>query len=57
MPNQYIKIPLFLEDDTPISDYTLTKNISIAVIDSLKDILPKDTENITLLINKIKDEL
>ncbi|MBM6837400.1 MAG: hypothetical protein SOY04_04555 [Clostridium celatum] len=57
MPNQYVKIPLFLEDDTNISDFNITKNLSIAVIDSLKDILPKDIEDINLLINKIKDEL
>ena len=57
MPNQYVKIPLFLEDDTNISDFNINKNLSIAVIDSLKDILPKDIENINLLINKIKDEL
>lgn len=57
MPNQYVKIPLFLEDDITIDDFNITKNLSIAVIDSLKDILPKDIEDINLLINKIKDEL
>lgn len=57
MPNQYDKVTLYIESDDIIDETLLCENLSIAVIDSIKNILPKDTETIDLLINKIKDEL
>lgn len=57
MPNQYTKIPLFLEDDDILDTTIFSEPLSATVIDCLKNILPKDIENINLLIDKIKDEL
>ena len=58
MPNQYTKVPLFIEnDDTYIDNSILSSNLSIAVIEALKSILPKDIETLGLLINKVKDDI
>lgn len=58
MPNQYTKVPLFIEeDDTFIDTSLLSKELSSAVIEAIKDILPKDVESTTNLITKIKDEV
>ena len=58
MPNQYTKVPLFIEEnDTFIDTSLLSKELSFAVIEAIKDILPKDIETTKELINKIKDEV
>ncbi|MGG7213634.1 hypothetical protein ACQPUY_08440 [Clostridium nigeriense] len=58
MPNQYTKVPLFIEEDDAFIDTSLlSKELSFAVIEAIKDILPKDVESTTKLITKIKDEV
>ncbi|WP_172617226.1 hypothetical protein [Clostridium tertium] len=58
MPNQYTKVPLFIEEnDIFIDTSLLSKELSFAVIESIKDILPKDIETTNELITKIKDEV
>jgi len=58
MPNQYTKVPLFIDkDDTYIDISLLSKELSFAVIETIKDILPKDIETTKQLITKIKDEV
>lgn len=58
MPNQYTKVPLFIEEnDIFIDTSLLSKELSFAVIEAIKDILPKDIEATNELINKIKDEV
>lgn len=58
MPNQYTKVPLFIEEnDIFIDTSLLSKELSFAVIKAIKDILPKDIETTNELINKIKDEV
>ena len=59
MPNQYTKVPLFIDsnDDTYIDNSLLSTQLSIAVIETLKTILPKDIETLGLLINKVKDDM
>lgn len=58
MPNQYTKVPLFIEEnDTFIDTSLLSKELSFAVIEAIKDILPKDIEATNELITKIKDEV
>lgn len=58
MPNQYTKVPLFIEEnDIFIDTSLLSKELSFAVIEAIKDILPKDIETTNELINKIKDEV
>ena len=58
MPNQYTKVSLFLEDnDSCLDNLLLSKELSYAVIEAIKNILPKDIENISQLLNKIKNEL
>lgn len=58
MPNQYTKVPLFIEEDDSFIDIPLlSKELSFAVVEAIKDILPKDIETTKQLINKIKDEV
>lgn len=58
MPNQYTKVPLFIEEsDIFIDTSLLSKELSFAVIESIKDILPKDIETTNELITKIKDDV
>jgi len=58
MPNQYTKVPLFIDkDDIYIDISLLSKKLSFAVIEAIKDILPKDIEATKQLITKIKDEV
>lgn len=58
MPNQYTKVPLFIEeDDTYIDSSILSKELSFAIIEAIKNILPKDIENTNRLIMKVKDEV
>lgn len=58
MPNQYTKVPLFIEEnDIFIDTSLLSKELSFAVIEAIKDILPKDIEATNELITKIKDEI
>lgn len=58
MPNQYTKVPLFIEEnDIFIDTSLLSKELSFAVIEAIKDILPKDIEATNELITKIKDEV
>lgn len=57
MANQYTKIPLYIEEAEIQDEALLSKNLSIAVISSLEDILPKDIETVDLIIKKVKDEL
>lgn len=59
MPNQYTKVPLFIEsnDNTYVDISTLSSELSVAVIEVLKTILPKDIETLSLLINKVKDDM
>ena len=58
MPNQYTKVPLFIEEnDIFIDTSILSKELSFAVIEAIKDILPKDIETTNELITKIKDEV
>jgi len=58
MTNQYTKVPLFIEDDDNFIDTSLlSKELSFAVIEAIKDILPKDIETTNQLIAKIKDEV
>lgn len=57
MANQYTKIPLYIEEAAIEDEAVLTKNLSLAVVDSLEDILPKDIETMDLIIKKVKDEL
>lgn len=58
MPNQYTKVPLFIEeDDTYIDSSTLSKELSFAIIEAIKNILPKDIETTNELIMKVKDEV
>lgn len=58
MPNQYTKVPLFIEEnDIFIDTSLLSKELSFAVIEAIKDILPKDIETTNELITKIKDEV
>jgi len=59
MPNQYTKVPLFIEsnDDTYEDSSTLSTQLSIAVIETLKSVLPKDIETLSLLINKVKGDM
>ena len=58
MPNQYTKVPLFIEEnDIFIDTALLSKELSFAVIEAIKDILPKDIETTNELITKIKDEV
>lgn len=58
MPNQYTKIPLFIEEDDSFIDISLlSKELTFAVIEAIKDILPKDIETTNQLITKIKDEV
>lgn len=54
MANQYNKVQLFIEDDFSLDETSFIEPLSIAVIDSLKNILPIDTESIDLLIEQIK---
>lgn len=58
MPNQYTKVPLFIEeDDTYIDIDMLSKELSFAIIEAIKNILPKDIETTNELIMKVKDEV
>ena len=58
MPNQYTKVPLFVENDDTFLDISiLSKHLSIAVVEALKSVLPKDIETLGLLINKVKDDI
>lgn len=58
MPNQYTKVPLFIEeDDTYIDIDMLSKELSFAIIEAIKNILPKDIEATNELIMKVKDEV
>lgn len=57
MANQYTKIPLYIEEAEIEDEALLTKNLSVAVVDSLEDILPKDIETMDLIIKKVKEEL
>lgn len=58
MPNQYTKVPLFIEeDDTYIDSSILSKELSFAIIEAIKNILPKDIETTNRLIMKVKDEV
>ena len=58
MPNQYTKVPLFIEEyDSFIDISLLSKELTFAVIEAIKDILPKDIETTNQLITKIKDEV
>ena len=59
MPNQYTKVPLFIEsnDDIYIDTSLLSTQLSIAVIEALKTVLPKDIETLGSLINKVKDDM
>ncbi|WP_288221645.1 hypothetical protein [uncultured Clostridium sp.] len=58
MPNQYTKVPLFIEEDDSFIDISLlSKELTFAVIEAIKDILPKDIETTNQLITKIKDEV
>lgn len=58
MPNQYTKVPLFIEEnDTYIDTSKLSKELSFAIIEVIKNILPKDIETTSLLITKVKDEV
>ncbi|MDU4892353.1 MAG: hypothetical protein E6344_18700 [Clostridium sp.] len=57
MANQYTKIPLYIEEAEIEDEAFLIKNLSLAVVDSLEDILPKDIETMDLIIKKVKDEL
>ena len=55
MPNQYTKVPLFIEEDTTyIDNDILSIELSFAVIESIKDILPKDIETTIQLIDKVR---
>lgn len=54
MANQYNKVQLFIEDDFSVDETIFTEPLSIAVVDSLKNILPIDSESIDLLIDKIQ---
>lgn len=54
MANQYNKVQLFIEDDFSVDKTIFTEPLSIAVVDSLKNILPIDSESIDLLIDKIQ---
>lgn len=54
MANQYNKVQLFIEDDFSLDETYFIEPLSIAIIDSLKNILPIDTESIDLLIEQIK---
>lgn len=53
MANQYNKVQLFIEDDFSLDETYFIEPLSIAIIDSLKNILPIDTESIDLLIEQI----
>lgn len=57
MANQYSKISLYIEEAEIEDEAFLIKNLSLAVVDSLEDILPKDIETMDLIIRKVKDEL
>lgn len=57
MSNQYTKVTLFLEEDYSVDEKFFIENLSVAVVDSLKDILPKDIETLDSLISKIRLEL
>ena len=58
MPNQYTKVPLFIEeDDTYIDIDMLSKKLSFAIIEAIKNILPKNIEATNELIMKVKDEV
>lgn len=58
MSNQYTKIPLFIEEDSNNIDMSiLSKELSFATIEAIKNILPKDIETVNELISKIKDEV
>lgn len=58
MPNQYTKIPLFIEEISNNIDMSiLSKELSYTIIEAIKDILPKDIETVNELISKIKDEV
>ena len=58
MPNQYTKVPLFIEEnDIFIDTSLLSKELSFAVIEAIKDILTNDIETTNELITKIKDEV
>lgn len=54
MANQYNKVQLFIEDDFSVDETIFTEPLSIAVVDSLKNILPIDSESIDLLIDKVQ---
>lgn len=54
MANQYNKVQLFIEDDFSINETIFTEPLSIAIVDSLRDIIPIDAESIDLLIDKIQ---
>lgn len=54
MANQYNKVQLFIEGDFSLDETSFIEPLSIAIIDSLKNILPIDTESIDLLIEQIK---
>ena len=60
MPNQYTKVPLFIEEDDTYIDIDidmLSKELSFAIIEAIKNILPKDIEATNELIMKVKDEV
>lgn len=54
MANQYNKVQLFIEDEFSINETIFTEPLSIAIVDSLRDIIPIDAESIDLLIDKIQ---
>lgn len=59
MANQYKKVSLFIINESSLNtnDKLFNKNLSIAVIDVLKDTLPKDVKYLDLLIEKFNSEL
>lgn len=57
MANQYSKISLHVDEEEIQNETFLIKNLSLAVVDCLEDILPKDVETMDLIIKKVKDEL
>ena len=57
MANQHDKVQLFIAEDSIEDESLLIKKLSIATIDSIKDILPKDIETMNGLINKVKSDI
>lgn len=57
MANQYDKVTLHLENDIPMNNEILSKNLSVTVVELLAPELLNDAEFIDRLINVIKEKI